>query len=104
MGVNRRISKRMLVTTRLVGWNDGFQTTRWDLHKIVEGHHLKNNHGDSHSRKKRAAPVDAWPVSNPSRGGNHVKNRKIALLQGPPCEGTCRDFQRIQDAALQFES
>ena len=45
-------------------------------HTLVEGHHLKNNRGDSHSRKKRAAPVDAWPVSNPSRGGHYIKNGK----------------------------
>ena len=43
---------------------------------MVEGHHLKNNRGDSHSRKKRAAPVDAWSESNPSRGGHHVKIRE----------------------------
>ena len=57
------------------GWSNRFRRIVWGLHKIVEGHQLKNNSGDSHSHKKRAAPVDAWPVANPSSGGHHIKKR-----------------------------
>ena len=56
------------------GGNDGFLRRCGVLHKLVEGHHLKNNHGASYSHKKRAAPVDSWPISNNIPWGTPCKN------------------------------
>ena len=84
---DRRMCREVWREPRDCGVGYDFELWRvgWGSHKIVEGRHLKNNHEDSHSCKKRAAPVDAWPVSNPSRGGHHVKNGKVKFSQGSPC-------------------
>ena len=74
----------------------------WDLHKIVERHHLKNNCGDSHSRKKRTVPVDAWPVSNNIPWGTPRKNTgrlTKALRAGAYC---CKGFTCWEHVAIKI--
>ena len=67
-----------------------------DLHKLVEGYHLKNNRGDSHSHKKRAVPVDAWPETNPIPWGTPRKNMG-KFPQGSPLGNTAVGYPHIVD-------